>query len=66
MRVSAQSISFGTGPYNRFDRKVIGWAFSGDMEAVHTTVPATEMAFACAESFFKTLKRELETLGGKH
>jgi transposase InsO family protein len=21
---------------------------------------------ACAESFFKTLKRELETLGGKH
>jgi putative transposase len=23
-------------------------------------------AFACAETFFKTLKRELETLDGKH
>jgi putative transposase len=23
-------------------------------------------AFACAESFFKTLKREMETLGGRH
>jgi hypothetical protein len=23
-------------------------------------------AFACAEIFFKTLKRELETLDGKH
>jgi transposase InsO family protein len=102
-----------------FDRKVIGWAFSADMETVHTTVPALEIAFknrraqtglvfhsdrgvqycaksfrellrercpsvrqsmsrnrtlvrgncwdnACAESFFKTLKRELETLDGKH
>jgi transposase InsO family protein len=97
-----------------FDRKLIGWALSGDMEAVHTTIPALEMAFAnrkaqeglifhsdrgvqycaksfrqrlgelcpsvrqsmsrkgncwdnaCAESFFKTLKRELETLDGKH
>jgi transposase InsO family protein len=97
-----------------YDRKVIGWAFSGDMEASHTTIPAMEMAFAnrkaqkglifhsdrgvqycakafrdrlaelcpsvrqsmsrkgncwdnaCAESFFKTLKRELETLDGKH
>jgi transposase InsO family protein len=96
------------------DRKVIGWALSADMEAVHTTIPALEMAFAnrpardgllfhsdrgvqycarafrealqafcptvrqsmsrkgncwdnaCAESFFKTLKRELETLDGKH
>jgi transposase InsO family protein len=96
------------------DRKVIGWAFSADMETVHTTVPAMEMAGAsrkaqegplfhsdrgarycaksfrdrpgelcppvrqsmgrkgncrdnaCAESFFKTLKRELETLDGKH
>jgi transposase InsO family protein len=28
-----------------FDRKVIGWAFSADMEAVHTTIPAMEMAF---------------------
>jgi transposase InsO family protein len=97
-----------------FDRKVIGWAFSSDMETVHTTLPALRMAFknrtaqagllfhsdrgvqycaksfcatlqqycptvrqsmsrkgncwdnACAESFFKTLKRELETLDGKH
>jgi transposase InsO family protein len=24
----------------------IGWAFSADMEAVHTTIPAMEMAFA--------------------
>jgi transposase InsO family protein len=29
-----------------FDWKVIGWAFSADMEAVHTTVPAMEMAVA--------------------
>ncbi|MDR0400679.1 MAG: IS3 family transposase [Treponema sp.] len=97
-----------------FDRKIIGWSLSGDMEAGHTTIPAMEMAFAnrrareglifhsdrgvqycakafrdrlaelcppvrqsmsrkgncwdnaCAESFFKTLKRELETLDGKH
>jgi transposase InsO family protein len=97
-----------------FDRKVIGWAFSVDMETIHTTIPALEMAFAnrkaqeglifhsdrgvqycakafremlgemcpsvrqsmsrkgncwdnaCAESFFKTVKRELETLDGKH
>jgi transposase InsO family protein len=97
-----------------YDRKVIGWAFSTDMEAVHTTIPALETAVAnrkaregmlfhsdrgvqycakafretlgerrpsarqsmsrkgncwdnaCAESFFKTLKRELETLDGKH
>jgi transposase InsO family protein len=97
-----------------FDRKVIGWALSADMETVHTTIPALEMAFknraaqdgllfhsdrgvqycaksfrkvlrercpavrqsmsrkgncwdnACAESFFKTLKAELETLDGKH
>jgi transposase InsO family protein len=97
-----------------YDRKVIGWAFSAGIEAVHTTIPALEMAFAnrrprealifhsdrgvqycarafreslkarcptirrsmsrkgncwdnaCAESFFKTLKRELETLDGKH
>jgi transposase InsO family protein len=26
--------------------KVIGWAFSDDMESVHTTIPALEMAFA--------------------
>jgi transposase InsO family protein len=103
-----------------FDRKVIGWALSADMEAVHTAVAALEMALknrkpqdalvfhsdrgvqycaksfrdllneqcptvrqsmsrkgnwtklrfvtdnACAESFFKTLKAELETLDGKH
>jgi transposase InsO family protein len=97
-----------------YDRKVIGWALSGDMETVHTAIPAVDMAFAnrkaqeglifhsdrgvqycaksfrdrlveqcpsvrqsmsrkgncwdnaCAESFFKTLKRELETLDGKH
>jgi transposase InsO family protein len=97
-----------------FDRKVIGWALSGDMETVHTTIPAMEMAVAnrqpgegllfysdrgvqycaksfrdrpgarcpsvrqsmsrkgncwdnaCAETFFRTLKRELETLDGKH
>jgi transposase InsO family protein len=94
-------------------RKVIGWAFSGDMTAEHTTVPALTTACmnrrpqegllfhsdrgvqycaasfrdhvkalcptvrqsmsrkgncwdnACAESFFKTLKTELETLDGK-
>jgi transposase InsO family protein len=97
-----------------FDRKVIGWALSADMETCHTTIPALDMAFknrrvqtgrlfhsdrgvpycarsfretlyaycpavrqsmsrkgncwdnACAESFFKTLKRELETLDGRH
>jgi transposase InsO family protein len=97
-----------------FDRKVIGWALSADLEAAHTTIPAVEMACAnrkarkrlifhsdrgvqycaqsfqdrlkglcpsvrqsmsrkgncwdnaCAETFFKTLKRELETLDGKH
>jgi transposase InsO family protein len=97
-----------------YDRNVIGWAFSADMESVHTTIPAMEMAFAnrkareglivhsdrgaqycakafretpgercpsvrqsmsrkgncrdnaCAESFFKTVKRELETLDGGH
>jgi transposase InsO family protein len=96
------------------DRKVIGWALSAGMEAVHTTIPALDMAVknrmprtglifhsdrgvqycaklfreklsgccpsvrqsmsrkgncwdnACAESFFKTLKRELETLDSKH
>jgi transposase InsO family protein len=97
-----------------FDRKVIGWALSADMESAHTTIAALKMAFknrkaqdgllfhsdrgvqycaqsfretlsgccpsvhqsmsrkgncwdnACAESFFKTLKGELETLDGKH
>jgi transposase InsO family protein len=97
-----------------FDRKVIGWALSDNLEAAHTTVPALAMAVknrisqenlifhsdrgvqycahvfrdmlqnhcptvrqsmsrkgncwdnACAESFFKTLKVELETLDGKH
>jgi len=97
-----------------FDRKVIGWSFSGNMETVNTTLAALKMAYknriaekdlifhsdrgvqycaypfrnllreiypsvrqsmsrkgncwdnACAESFFKTLKTELETLEGKH
>jgi transposase InsO family protein len=97
-----------------YDRKIIGWALSADMEAEHTAIAALEMACknrhatdrlifhsdrgiqycaksfreklrelcpkvrqsmsrkgncwdnACAESFFKTLKRELETLDGKH
>jgi transposase InsO family protein len=96
-----------------YDRKVIGWAFSGDMTAEHTMVPAFVMACmnrrpraglifhsdqgvqycatsfrnklnkgcpavrqsmsrkgncwdnACAESFFKTLKSEVDTLDGK-
>jgi transposase InsO family protein len=96
-----------------YDRKLVGWAFSGTMEAEATAVKALEMACgnrkprpdllfhsdrgvqycsnifretlkrhcpqerqsmsrkgncwdnACAESFFKTLKRELETLDGK-
>ncbi len=96
-----------------YDRKIIGWSFSDDMETVHTTIPAFHMAVhnrtpqkylifhsdrgvqycayafrdalrlgcssvqqsmsrkgncwdnACAESFFKTLKAELETLTGK-
>jgi transposase InsO family protein len=97
-----------------FDRNVIGWALSADLQAAHTTVAALEMAVknrtpatgllfhsdrgvqycaqsfrdvlstrcpsvrqsmsgkgncwdnACAESFFRTLKSELETLGGRH
>jgi transposase InsO family protein len=97
-----------------YDRKVIGWALSADMEAAHTTIAAFDMAVksrmpsdglifhsdrgvqycaksfrdllqercptvrqsmsgkgncwdnACAESFFKTLKGELETVDGKH
>jgi transposase InsO family protein len=97
-----------------YDRQVIGWAFSADLETAHTTIPALDMACAhrrareglivhsdrgaqycaqafrdrlqeqcptvrqsmsrkgncwdnaCAESFFKTLKREVETLDGKH
>jgi transposase InsO family protein len=27
-----------------FDRKVIGWAFSADMETVHTTIPTMDTA----------------------
>jgi transposase InsO family protein len=102
-----------TAVLDLYDRKVIAWALSADMETVHTTIPALEMAVAnrrprdglifhsdrgvqycarafretlqvrcptvrqsmsrkgncwdnaCAESFFKTLKRELETLDGK-
>jgi transposase InsO family protein len=29
-----------------FDRKVIGWSFSSDMETVHTTLPALRVTFA--------------------
>ena len=97
-----------------FDRKVLGWALSADMESAHTSIAALEMAVrnrrpqerlifhsdrgvqysargfravlqshcpsvrqsmsrkgncwdnACAESFFRTLKGEIETLEGKH
>jgi transposase InsO family protein len=97
-----------------FDRRIVGWALSADMETENTTVAAIKMAFrnrstregllfhsdrgvqycaqsfretlcgqcptvrqsmsrkgncwdnAVAESFFKTLKRELETLDAKH
>jgi transposase InsO family protein len=97
-----------------YDRKIIGWALSADMETSHTSIAALEMAVknrtpydglifhsdrgvqycaqsfrdilqercplvrqsmsgkgncwdnACAESFFKTLKVELETLDGRH
>jgi len=97
-----------------FDRKVIGWSFSRNMETANTTIATLKMAVknrvpekdlifhsdrgvqycaqsfrsllremcltvrqsmsrkgncwdnACAESFFKTLKTELETLEGKH
>jgi transposase InsO family protein len=37
-----------------FDRKIIGWALINSWDN------------ACAESFFKTIKVELETLDGKH
>ena len=97
-----------------FDRKIIGWALSGSLETIRTTMPALKMAVknrtpqeglifhsdrgvqycaysfqdllhelcpavrqsmsrkgncwdnSCSESFFKTLKVELETLDGKH
>jgi hypothetical protein len=39
-----KSVSYG-GVLDLYDRKVIGWAFSADMETVHTTIPAVEMAF---------------------
>jgi transposase InsO family protein len=103
-----------TAVIDLYDRKAIGWSFSTDMTAEHTTVPAPAMACmnrraqagpvfhsdrgvqycaaffreklrelclsvrqsmsrkgncrdnACAESFFKTLKQELETLDGRH
>jgi transposase InsO family protein len=29
-----------------YDRKIIGWAFSSDMETAHTPLPALRMAFA--------------------
>jgi len=97
-----------------FDRKVIGWSLSGNLEAVNTAIPAFEMAVknrapekdlifhsdrgvqycsypfrdvmrnlcpgarqsmsrkgncwdnACAESFFSTLKSEVEKAAGKY
>ena len=97
-----------------FDRKVIGWALSANLDAANTSISAFKMAVknrapendllfhsdrgvqycaaafrdvmhnycpgviqsmsrkgncwdnACAESFFKTLKSEEETLNGKH
>jgi transposase InsO family protein len=97
-----------------FDRKVIGWALSANLDTANTSIPAFEMAIknrapqkdlifhsdrgvqycafsfrrvvrklcpsirqsmsrkgncwdnACAESFFKTLKREEEKLNGKY
>ena len=103
-----------TAVLDLFDRKVIGWALSDNMESANTTVAALKMAVknrapkdglifhsdrgvqycaqafrdalretgnnirqsmsakgncwdnACAESFFKTLKCELDTLEGKH
>jgi transposase InsO family protein len=33
-----------------YDRKVIGWALSGDREAGHTTIPPLELAFANREA----------------
>jgi transposase InsO family protein len=110
---TAQGWLYLTIVLDLFDRKVLGWAFSEDMTAEHTTVPALSMAFmnrrpqaglmfhsdrgvqycaasfrtkldqwcpqvrqskrrkgncwdnACAESFFKTLKSEVDTLDGK-
>jgi transposase InsO family protein len=95
-----------------YDRKVVGWALSADMEACHTAIPAWPLTTArpwracssiptggysiapkvfvivcmntvlryarawdekgncwdnaCAGTFFKTLKREWETLDGRH
>jgi transposase InsO family protein len=109
---TAQGWLYLTVVLDLFDRKVSGWAFSEDMTAEHTTVPAFVMACmnrrpraglifhsdrgvqycavsfgnklnegcptvrqsmsrkgncwdnACAESFFKTLKSEVDTLDG--
>jgi transposase InsO family protein len=61
-----------------FGRKAIGRAFGSDTETVRTALPALRTAFARRTarerllfpsgrgSHFKTLKRELETLDGKH
>ena len=48
---SMERCTIGGGVYltvvlDLFDRKVMGWAVSGDRESVHTTIPAVEMAFA--------------------
>ena len=114
LRTDRSSWVYLTVILDLFDRKVVGWALSDDMEAAHTVIPALEMAVknrapqsglifhsdrgvqycaqsfrgvlsglcptvrqsmsrkgncwdnACAESFFKTLKREEETLDGGH
>jgi transposase InsO family protein len=66
-----------TAVLDLFDRKVIGRAFSSGMETAferllsrgsseHEPERGTAQAFARAESIFKTLKRELETLDGRH
>jgi transposase InsO family protein len=70
---------FLTAAFDLYDRNVIGRAFSADMETVYTAIPAMEMACAnrkarkgncrnnaCTGTFFKTLKREPETLDGSH
>jgi transposase InsO family protein len=38
--------AFLTAAVGFFDWKVVGWAFSGGLEAVHTAMPAAEATFA--------------------
>jgi transposase InsO family protein len=111
---TAEGWRYLTTVLDLFNREVVGWAFSSDMTAEHTALPAPAAACmkgrpregllfhsyrgvqycaasfrerleelcpavrqsmsrkgncwdnACAESFFKTLKTELETLDGRH